>query len=291
MAWKNVKAFCKDNSNTIFTVFACIFTVGTAVATVVETAKACKDISDAEYDKWEELGEPEEPNVDISLTTAETIKLVWPRYIIPAIGLAGSLTFEILAWRSGQNKIEALTGAYVIAAQTLSSVRESIRTNLPNRDVQRIESDVIHKAVEQDRTEANNKIALLQSQGSTTTIYRDAYSPSGAGVYFKCDINQARKAVHLYNKSLEENSKIGLKCSLNDWYDCLTACGINMGHSDMGDVLEFSWEEDGPMQLYIVCDRIDPDYDDNAIIAIGLRRKDASEYDLALPTTPKGIYS
>ena len=167
MAWKNVKAFCKDNSNTIFTVFACIFTVGTAVATVVETAKACKDISDAEYDKWEELGEPEEPNVDISLTTAETIKLVWPRYIIPAIGLAGSLTFEILAWRSGQNKIEALTGAYVIAAQTLSSVRESIRTNLPNRDVQRIESDVIHKAVEQDRTEANNKIALLQSQGST----------------------------------------------------------------------------------------------------------------------------
>ena len=151
MAWANIKAFCKDNSNTIFSVLAIMFTVGTAVSTVVETAKACKDLENAEYEKWEDMGAPEEPDVNISLTAGETIKLVWPRYIVPGIMLAGAVTFEICALRSGQKKIDAALGAYVMAAQTVGALKDSIRSNLPPRDVHRIESGVVHNRIAQDR--------------------------------------------------------------------------------------------------------------------------------------------
>lgn len=289
MAWKNVKAFCKDNSNTIFTVFACIFTVGTAVATVVETAKACKDISDAEYDKWEELGEPEEPNVDISLTTGETIKLVWPRYIIPTLLLGGAITCEICALKAGQKKIDALTGAYVMAAQTISALRESVRENLPARDVRRIESDVIHKAIEKDEAnpEVKSKMNALKNTGETTTVYRDAYSLPGFGVYYKGTMDQFRKAVHLFNCMLEDYEK----ATLNDWYMCLYRVGIDVGQTDLGDYYYFYKEDYKTMDLYFKYDSKDVDLgDDVAVAAIGLRGRDHSSDELAMYSTPRKAY-
>lgn len=292
MSWKNVKSFCKDNSNTIFTVLACAFTVGTAVATVVETAKACKDISDAEYDKWEALGEPEEPNVDITLTAGETVKLVWPRYIVPGLLLTGAVTFEILALKAGQKKIEAVTGAYVMAAQTLSAVRESIRENMPEKDIRRIEQSTQHKLISADR--ANPKTAAImdkrRQESSTGTIYRDAYSVSGCGIYYKCTpgkqpMEEFRRAVHLFNSLVEDYGQ----ATLNDWYDCLSRCGIDVGRSDCGDVQIFYHIPRCPFDLYSVPDSMDSDFDDNATVSIGLRRRDCC--DLAMYESPRALYS
>lgn len=293
MGWDNVKSFCKDNSCTIFTVLAVICSVGTAISTTVATVKSCKEIENAEYDKWEDMGEPESPDVDISLTKAETVKLVWPHYILPAVLLFGGVTCEICALKAGQRKVEALTGAYVMAAQTVSALRDSVHHNLPPRDARLVETGAVHNMIEADKTNPDTakRIIALQNEGETTTVYRDAYSPKGSGIYFKGSMDKFRKAVNLYNKLLSDRSKDGLKGTINDWYDCLGLCGISVGNSDLGDVLEFSWDDDGPMQLYAVCDRVDVDFDDNAIIAIGLRRADEAEGSLAIPSTPHGYKS
>lgn len=292
MSWKNVKSFCKDNSNTIFTVLACVFTVGTAVATVVETAKACKDISDAEYDKWEALGEPEEPNVDITLTAGETVKLVWPRYIVPGLLLTGAVTFEILALKAGQKKIEAVTGAYVMAAQTLSAVRESIRENMPEKDIRRIEQSTQHKLISADR--ANPKLAAemeeLRKESTTGTLYRDTYSVAGCGLYYKCEpgkniMNEFRRAVHLFNAIIEDYGQ----ATLNEWYNCLSQCGIKVGQSDCGDIRVFYKVPGCPFDLYNVPDYMDSDFDDTATVSIGLRYRDCC--DRAEPEAPRSVYS
>ena len=292
MSWANVKSFCKDNSNTIFTVLACAFTIGTAVATTIETAKACKDISDAEYDKWEALGEPEEPNVDISLTTTETVKLVWPRYIIPGLLLGGAVTFEILALKAGQKKIEAVTGAYVMAAQTLSAVRESIRSNLPEKDVRRIEQSTQHKLIEADK--ANPKLAAKMDEqrkkSATGTIFRDTYSVAGCGIYLECapgkqPMEEFRRAVHLFNKIVEDYGQ----ATLNEWYNCLSSCGVNVGQSDCGDLQVFYAIPNCPFDLYCVPDHMDGDFDDNATVSIGLRYRDCCER--AMPEPPRALYS
>lgn len=292
MSWKNVKSFCKDNSNTIFTVFACVFTVGTAVATVVETAKACKDISDAEYDKWEELGEPEEPNVDISLTASETVKLVWPRYIVPAILLGGAVTCEICALKAGQKKIEALTGAYIMATQTIGAIKDSIRENLSEKDIRKIEQSINHKKIEADR--ANPRTAMLisdaQQASLTGTIYRDSYSLGGSGLYYQCTSNllpmeEFRRAVHLFNCLVEEYGW----ASLNDWYDCLSRCNIKVGRSDCGDFQMFYRVNGIPYDLYSKPDNMDSNYDNRSVVSVGLRLRDTE--DLAEPESPRPAYS
>lgn len=292
MSWANVKSFCKDNSNTIFTVLACVFTVGTAVTTVVETAKACKDISEAEYDKWEDLGEPEDPDVDISLTAGETVKLVWPRYIAPGLLLVGAVTFEILALKAGQKKIEAVTGAYIMAAQTLSAVRESIRDNLPEKDIRRIEQSTAHKLIEADHRNPQTAAIMdkLREQSPTGTIYRDAYSVSGCGVYYACEpgknpMEEFRRAVHLFNSLVEDNEQ----ATRNDWYDCLSRCGIKVGRADCGDIQVFYKVPRCPFDLYAVPDYIDSDFDNNAVVAIGLRYRDCC--DLAMYESPRALYS
>lgn len=285
MGLQNVKAFCKDNANTIFTIGGIIFGVGAVIEAVHATSKACKKIEDAEYDKWEELGEPEDQSVDISLTTWETVKLVWPNYIFTTILLAAGVTFDICSLRSSQKKIDGLTSMCLLATQTVVSLRESMHENLPPKDIRRVESGVLHKNIEADRKvdKINKKIEQLQQVGGTTTVFRDGYSPKGAGIYFKHELNTmeaCRKAVHLFNKILERCEV----ATINDWYDCLAKCGINVGHSDLGDVLEFEWHADGPMELYSQADYIDPDMDDNAVICIGLKRLDST--DMALPSTP-----
>ena len=284
MGMQNVKAFCKDNSHKIFTVFAIIGSIAAVVETARATIKTCKDISDAEYDKWEEQGCPEDEAIDCSLTTTETIGLVWTNYIFSAVLLGGAVTCEILALRAGQKKIDGLTGSVVLLSQMVTAVKDSVRESLPPRDVQRIEERTVHKLVDNDK-EDERILALiqkLQAQGPTSTIYRDAYSPSG--VYYKGDMNQFLKAVHLYNVLLERYEV----ATLNDWYNCLSRVGIDVGQTDLGDYLEFRYHDDGPMELYCITEQVDPEMpDDKVVRQIGLRRRDSAMDDLAIPTTPR----
>lgn len=289
MGLKNVKAFCKDNANTIFTVLGIACTAAAMITTAHSTVKACKKIEDAEYDKWSDMGEPEDPDVDISLTAGETAKLVWADYIPPVILFGGAVTFEILALRAGQKKIDALAGACMVATQTVNTIRESMRDNLPAKDVRKVESDVIHRVVEEDKKNPKiaNKIDDLYSKTEGKVIYRDSYSPAGCGIYLNGNMEQFRRAVHLFNGYLEKYQT----ATLNDWYDCLARTGINIGHSDMGDVLEFQYDST-PMELCTYYDHFNPDDEERHVCAIGLRRFDSSNDrgSLQWPSTPHGRY-
>lgn len=292
MGLQNVKSFCKDNAATIFTVAGVIFTIGAVVEAVHATSKVHDKLEEAEYENWEELGCPEDENVDISLTPGEVIKLSWTNYIFTGVLVAGAVTFDILSLRYGKKEVAKYAGAYILAAQTVNTLRDSIRDNLSPRDARRIESDYVRRVIDADRQNPD-VLADMQNKRKnceTGTIYRDAYSATGYGIYLNGTMDQFRKAVNLFNKRLSREPYIA---TINDWYDCLNLVGIDIGHSVMGDVLEFHWNEDGPMELYAVVETMDPDMDDNATAYIGLRRYESdtnTNQILAFPSTPRDAY-
>lgn len=291
MAWKNVQSFCKDNAPTIFTVLGVVFTIGAVVETVHATVRTRKELEDAEYEKWEAQGCPEDGNVDISLSKKEVFQIAWPKYIASGVLLGGAITFDILSNRFSKKQLSEVTGACVLLSQALSTTQESIREYLSPKDAARVETGIVHKKIEADKRnpETVKRMEELRSRSETNTIFRDAFGVDGHGcTYLDGTYDQFRKAVSVFNRELESYGK----ATLNDWYYALSRAGIKIGSSDLGDYLEYNYSLDGPMDLYAVPDTVDTDFANNTVTAIGIRRMDTANVrgNLAYPSTPHKTY-
>lgn len=104
--------FLKANSPTMLTVIGSMGIVSTAVLSVMGTPKAMKLISDAEYEKNDEL------------TIPETIKAAWTAYIPAAISCIATIACVAGANYLNIKKQQSLTSAYMLLDNAFKEYRK-----------------------------------------------------------------------------------------------------------------------------------------------------------------------
>lgn len=264
------KLFLRNNKSTILMAGGVILTICAVGEAIRATSKAKDIIDELEYEKFEDLGAPEEPNVDCRLDKKEVLRGVWKCYIWTGLLLSGAVTCCICSHVSSNKTIGAMSMAYASLLETYNTYQDNVRKIVREKDIRAIDHNVVHDIIQEDKKiipeSAQRKTFVISDE--TQICFRDAYSAKGTG-YFKMTMNDARIAVSKFNKWLMDNEK----ASLNDWYDF-----IGLGHSELGDNLGWSWMEDGPLYLRAIPDDIDEDEDNIVITMIGLTSDEHAAY-------------
>lgn len=250
--------FLRHNKCLILTAAGVGLTVGAVFEAVRSTNKAKDIIDELEYEKFEEAGAPEEPNVDCRLSRSEVLKGVWKCYIFTALLTSGAVACIICAHVNSNKAISAMSMAYASLLETYNSCKDNIQKNLTEKEQRSITHGMVHDIVEKDKNDKSD-IPKIVVSNNASILFRDAYSSKGTG-YFRMPMDDARKAVAKFNKWMMDNDS----ASLNDWYDFL-----GLGHSELGDCLFWKWES-GPLYLKAIPDDIDVDEDNEVVTVLGL---------------------
>jgi hypothetical protein len=258
----NTKRAIVENTGTILTFSSAALTVLSVVEAIRATNKAKDIIDDAEYEKFELMGCPEDESVDYHLSASEVFSHTWKCYIWTIILLSGAVTCGIASHVHANKKAQALSLAYGSLLETYNSYQDNVRKVLKDKDIREINHNVIHDTVTADKTVMSRaaKNSTFVVSEDTKVLFRDAYSAKGTG-YFKMPMSEARTALGKFNKLLYTYEH----ATLNDWYDCL-----GIGHSELGDYMEFSWADHGPLYLKAIPDDIDIDEDSVVVTVLGL---------------------
>ena len=255
------KLFLRHHKSAILTGIGAVLTIAAVCEAVRATSKAKDVIDELEYEKFEEMGAPEEPNVDFHLDRSEVLKGVWKCYILTFLLTGGALTCVICSHVNSNKTIGAMSMAYASLLETYNTYKDNVRKNISEKEQRAITHGTVHDIIEKDQSILNekSKSAVMMLSDETKVLFRDAYSSKGTG-YFRMNMNDARIAVSKFNKWMMNNEQ----ASLNDWYDFL-----GLGHSELGDYMIWKWE-DGPVYLKAIPDDIDMDEDINVTTALGL---------------------
>ena len=258
----NTKRFLVENTGTILTFSSAALTVLSVVEAIRATNKAKDIIDELEYEKFESLGCPEDERIDYSLSTSEVVSNTWKCYIWTIVLLSGAVTCGIVSHIQANKKAQALSLAYGSLLETYNAYQDNMEKVLKEKDIREINHNVIHDMVETDKAimPRSKQNGMFVVSDDTKVLFRDAYSSKGSG-YFKITMNDARIALGKYNKLLFSYGR----ATLNDWYDCL-----GLGHSELGDYMEFSWEEHGPLFLKATPDDVNIDEDSAVVTVLGL---------------------
>ena len=149
--FKAGKRFFIDNSGTILTVSSISLGALAVIEAIRATSKAKDIIDDVEYQKFEELGCPEDSDVDCRLTTSEKIRATWTCYIWTVLLLSGSAACGISAHITDNKKIQAASLAYGSLLETYNTYQDNVRKVLKEKEIRTINHGVMHDIVERDK--------------------------------------------------------------------------------------------------------------------------------------------
>lgn len=266
----NTKRFFINNSGTILTISSISLGV-LAVAEAIHATSRAKDIIDElEYEKFEDLGCPED-DTDYHLSQSEVIKGVWKCYIWTGLLLSGSVVCGVAAHRTDNKKIQAASLAYGSLLETYNTYQEKMRWVLKDKDVRAINHEVMHDIVERDKAAMPEHIrdTIFAVSDDTKVLFRDVYSAKTGSGYFKRSMEEVRRAEGKFNRILLDNGR----ATINDWYDCL-----DIGHSELGDYFGWDWADVGPLFAVGVPDDINIVEDVAVVSGLGLARDQYSKF-------------
>lgn len=269
--FKAGKRFFIDNSGTILTVSSISLGALAVIEAIRATSKAKDIIDDIEYQKFEELGCPEDSDVDCHLTTSEKIRATWTCYIWTVLLLSGSAVCGVSAHVTDNKKIQAASLAYGSLLETYNTYQDNVRKVLKEKEIRTINHGVMHDIVERDKAAMPEHVknTIFAVTDDTKVLFRDAYSSRNGGGYFKRTMEEVRRAEGRFNRILMDNGR----ATINDWYDCL-----DIGHSELGDYFGWEWAEVGPLFAVGVPDDINIVEDVAVVSGLGLARDQYSKF-------------
>jgi hypothetical protein len=258
------KLFLRHHKSSILTGVGVVLTIAAVCETVRATSKAKDVIDELEYEKFEEMGAPEEPNVDFHLDKKEVLKGVWKCYIFTGLLTAGAVTCIICSHVNSNKTIGAMSMAYASLLETYNTYKDNVQRNLKEKDQQLIAHSIAHDIVEKDKQVMPEKMKeeLFNNDGNDIkNLYRDAYSSNIVGTYFKKTSDEILRAENEFNAKLSRDGY----ASLNDWYDCL-----DLGHSEIGDYFGWRYDPHGPLFATTITDDYVVTRDKYNVICLGL---------------------
>lgn len=193
----------------ILTGLGIAFGISTTITAIKATPKALMVIEERKLDlDTDKLG------------VVETVKVVWPYYVLPTV--TGAMSIFCLI---GANSVNAKRNAALATAYTLS---EAALTEYKDKVVQTIgekKEKTVRDAIAKDKVEKNpvseKQVIMI---GNGTSLCLDPLS----GRYFETDINVLKKEINELNETLLFDSYV----SLNDFYE-----KIGLESTKMGDIL------------------------------------------------------
>lgn len=180
-------------------------TIGQAV---VATPKAVQLIEQKKNEEW----------VD-ELTPVETVKTVWKCYIPAALTCAVSTACILGANSVHAKRNAALATAYKLSETAFSDYKEQVIETIGEKKEQVVKEKVAKKQIEKNPPENNEVIPTK----SGDTLCFDAWF----GRYFYSDIDRIRRAMTNVNRMIVTD--IGMKASLNDFYDEIGLPAVEVG--------------------------------------------------------------
>lgn len=266
------KIFLRQNLSTVLTIGSAIFTV-LAVSEAIHATSNAKDIiDDAEYEKFELMGCPEEGDIsDCKLSVPEIISNTWRCYIWTTVLLSGAITCGVASHIESNKKVQALSLAYGSLLETYNTYKDNVQRSLKDSQIRAINHGVVHDIVEKDKAIMPDHVKnqLFAVTDDTKVLFRDIYSSRTGKGYFKLTMEEVRRAEGKFNRMLMDSGS----ATLNDWYDCL-----DIGHSELGDILGWRWADVGPLFAVGVPDDINIVEDVAVVTGLGLARDQYSKY-------------
>lgn len=265
------KRFLLTNTSSLLTGGSIVLSIFAVSEAIHATNKAKNIIDELEYEKFESLGCPEDESVDYRLSTSEVVANTWSCYIWTLLLLSGAITCGVASHINSNRKIEAMSIAYGSLLETYNTYKDNVRKTIKERDLRTINHNVVHDIVEKDKASMPEHIknTLFAVTDDTKVLFRDVYSSKNSSGYFKKTMEEVRRAEGRFNRMLIDNGS----ATLNDWYDCL-----DIGHSEIGDVLGWRWEEVGPLFAVGIPDDINIVDDVAVVTGLGLGRDEYTKY-------------
>lgn len=221
--FKTAEKFAVDNSPGIFTGLGVAGTVMTAVLAGKASYSAALLIQDEAYARKNDNN-----GVISEISTKEKVGLVWREYIPTAAVGATSITAIIMANRVGARRAAAMTAAFKLSEKLSEEYRQKAQEVLGAKAEEKLRSDLNAKRMSENATA--NTIIITGSE----TIFYDAWS----GRYFKCEMENLRKAVNDVNHQVNRD----FYASLSDFYDL-----VGLDHTQESD--EIGWNSDELLEL------------------------------------------
>lgn len=259
-----LKIFWKQNNRTILTYGSVVLTVSAVIEAIKATSLAKDIIDDAEYDKFEAMGCPEDNDIDYRLTKSEIFKTTWKCYIWTSLLLSGAVACGIASHMESNKRIKAASIAYGSLLETYNTYRDNVEKVVKEKDIRAINHGMAHDIVEKDKHYMSESVKdkLFNDDGeSIKNLYRDAYSANIPGGYFKRTNDEILRAELDFNSKLARDGY----ATLNDWYDCL-----DIGHSETGDYYGWRYNENGPLFATTATDDFIVTKDTYNVICLGL---------------------
>ena len=263
-AINTAKLFLRHNKSGILTGIGAVLAIAAVCEAVRSTSKAKDIVDELEYTKFEEMGAPEEPNVDFHLTRSEVIRGVWKCYILTFLLTSASVTCIICSHVNSNKTISAMSMAYGSLLETYNTYKDNVRKNLTEKEQQLISHGTVHDIVERDKQSMPEKVKdtiFEKDDNDIKNLYRDAYSSKITGAYFKKTSDEILRAENEFNAKLSRDGY----ATLNDWYDCL-----DLGHSESGDYFGWRYESHGPLFATTITDDYVVTRDKYNVICLGL---------------------
>lgn len=267
----SAKIFLRQNSRAILTCGCVILTVSSVIEAIKATSDAKDILDDAEYEKFESLGCPEDPNIDYHLTTGEIIRHTWKCYIWTFLLLTGAITCGVASHVESSKRIRTATVAYSSMLEMYNTYRDNVQRVLKDKDRMAINHATMHDIVEKDRSSfaENAYNRMLTVDDDTLLLLRDVYGAKVKGAYFKRTASDISKAEGKFNRILMDQGK----ATLNDWYDCL-----DLGHSELGDYYGWEWDKDGPLYAVVIPDDFNVVEDRRVVSGLGLAESEYTKF-------------
>lgn len=209
--------------------------VTTTILAVKATPKAIRLIEEAERDKACEYNEKhndsDELAYSLTLTKAETFKVVWKCYIPAAISGAASVACLVGAHSINAKRNAVLATAYKLSETALMEYKNVIRDDFGEEKAKELSEKVMQRRIDNDPV--TNREVLITGTG--TQLCYDGIS----GRYFESDLNSIKAAVNKMNETMIHS----MYASLNDFY-----YEIGLSNTELGDMLGWNLD-DGLLEI------------------------------------------
>ena len=222
---KNLWIATKKHSPEILTGIGIAGMITTTVLAVRATPKALQLIEQAGYEK----GSDENPTMDMeftSLTTVETIKVVWKCYIPSAVVGITSILCLIGASSVNVRRNAALATAYTLSETAMREYRDKVVKTIGEKKERSVRDAIAKDKIEQNPV--TNSEVIITDKGDTLCF--DMLS----GRYFKSDIEKLRKGINELNRLMLSDGYV----SLNDFY-----YEIGLENIKIGDTIGWNYDK------------------------------------------------
>lgn len=213
--FKSVEGKIKDNGPEILTGIGITGMITSTVLAVKSTPKALNLISEAEYEKGDELNKK------------EIIKTCWRCYVPSTLVATASIGCLIGANTINNKRKAILVTACKLTQSAFTEYKDKVKEVVGEETEQKIRDEIA-----KDKVNKNPAPSEVIVTGNGSVLCYDSIS----GRYFQSDVESIRKAENTLNRRLMND----IYCSLNDFYDLL-----GLSYTSIGE--EVGWNVDDGM--------------------------------------------